>query len=302
MKSSSILSSLLAGGLLFGSAVGLADRTPPGPPPPPPAPPTAPKAPKAPKAPRAGGSGVTITIDGVDQMVDAHIGSALDAVRNNPAIPPAVRDKITKRLEKVKQKIHSKVRNGKLDPDDLDDLGEELEDEMEEFGKDMEKWGEEFGEQMEKQFGNVKVHVGVHDDDDDDDDRDDDRDDDDDDDVADFDLDLDDDDDDIADAIRDLGDLNLQPQQRAQIKKLRLDSDAKVAAAKRDLDRASEQLEKQLANPAASDAEISRAIDAVTQQEAAIRKARILAWHNARRLLDDAQRTKVQGAAKHKRK
>jgi Spy/CpxP family protein refolding chaperone len=137
----------------------------------------------------------------------------------------------------------------------------------------------------------------VHDDDDDDDDRDDD-----DDVVGNFDFDMDDDDDDIADAVKDLGDLNLKPQQRDQIRKLRLDSDAKVAAAKRDLDRASEQLEKQLDNPAASDADISRAIDAVAQQEAAIRKARILAWHNARRVLDDAQRNKVQGAAKHKTK
>ena len=43
--------------------------------------------------------------------------------------------------------------------------------------------------------------------------------------------------------------------------------------------------------------EMGKSIDAVTQQEAAIRKARILAWVNARRVLDDAQRKKVEAAA-----
>jgi len=288
MKPAMILSSLLAGGLMFGSAVGLADRTPP-------SPPSAPKAPKPPKAPKAGGSGMHIQIDGLDDMINEHIDQALRSVSRDPNIPTAVRDKITKRLEKVKQKIRAKTANGKIDPDDFDDLGEEIGEEMEEFGKEMEKWGEEFGENMEKKFGgnHVKVNVGVHDDDDDD------RDDDHDDDLGDFDL--DDDDEDLADAMKDMGDLKLAPAQRDQIKKLRQDSDAKVAAAKRDLDRASSQLQKQLENPATSEADIARSIDAVTQQEATIRKARILAWHNARRILDDSQRKKVEGA-KHRTK
>ena len=297
MKPATILSSLLAGGLLFGSAVGLADRSPPSPP----SSPTAPKPPKAPKVPKAGGSGVHVQIDGLDEMINEHIDQALQTVARDPNIPSAVRAKISKRLEKVKQKLHAKTANGNFDPDDLEDLGEEIGEEMEEFGKEMEKWGEDFGKQMEKQFGGVHVNIGVrHDDDDDDDDRDDDDDDDDVDDIAG--IDVDDDDDDLADAIKDMGDLRLAPAQRDQIKKLRLDSDAKVAAAKRDLDRASGQLQKQLENPATSEADIARSIDAVTQQEAAIRKARILAWHNARRILDDSQRKKVEGAAKHRTK
>jgi hypothetical protein len=250
-----------------------------------------------------GGSGVHVQIDGLDQMIDQHIQAALDTVSHDHNIPEAVRQKIVKRLEKVKQKVHAKAAKGKLDADDLEDLGEEIGEEMEDFGKEMEKWGEEFGKQMEKQLGGMNVKIGARDDDDDDDrdDHDDDDDDDDDhDDIAGFDV--DDDDDDLADAIKDMGDLLLAPAQRDQIKKLRLDSDAKVATAKRELDRASDRLQKQLDNPATSEADIARSIDAVAQQEATIRKARILAWHNARRILDDSQRKKVEGAAKHKSK
>lgn len=299
MKPATILSSLLAGGLLFGSAVGLADRSPP-------SPPTAPRAPKPPTVTKAGGSGVHVQIDGLDEVISEHIDKALKTVARDPNIPSAVRAKLTKRLEKVKQKLHAKTANGNFDPDDLEEIGEE----MEEFGEEMEKWGEDFAKQMSKTGSSIDVsvngqHVRVHGgkvsingqtmvDDDDDDDADDD------DDVGG--IDVDDDDDDLADAIQDMGDLKLAPAQRDQIKKLRLDSDAKVAAAKRDLDRASGQLQKQLENPATSEAEIARSIDAVTQQEAAIRKARILAWHNARRILDDSQRKKVEGAAKRKTK
>jgi hypothetical protein len=287
----------------------------PSPPSPPTAPmaPTAPRPPKAPKVPKAGGSGVSVQIDGLDEIINAQIDQALESVAHDPHIPDAVRAKITKRLEKVKQKVHAKAASGKLDPDDLEDLGEEIGEEMEEFGKEMEKWGENFSKQMRKTGSSIDVTVNgqrvqvnggkvsvngqvLADDDDDDDDEGDDDDDD-----ADLDIDLDDDDD-ISDAMTDMGDLKLAPAQRDQIKKLRLDSDAKVAAAKRDLNRASGQLQKQLENPATSEADIARSIDAVTQQEAAIRKARILAWHNARRILDDSQRKKVEGAAKHKTK
>lgn len=68
------------------------------------------------------------------------------------------------------------------------------------------------------------------------------------------------------------------------------------------MDLASDALKKQLDNPATNDADIARSIDVVTQQEAAIRKARILAWHDARRVLDDAQRRKVEDAAAKVRK
>ena len=303
MKLVTIMSSLLAGGLVLGSA--FADRGTPPPPPPPapaPAPHAAPKPPKPPKAPKAPKNGsVHIQIDGLDRMVDEQIRGALDMIRNDKNMPPALRAKITKRLSALQGKIRTHIGNGSnLDPDDLEELGDEIEREMEafgremeEYGRDMEEWGEKFGKDMEKKFGNVDVRVNVGDDDDD-------HDHDDVDDIAD--MPDDEDMDDLDDAVRDMGKLNLKPQQREQIKRLRAESDAKVATAKRELDRASEQLKKQLETANASDADIARSIDTITQQEATIRKARILAWVNARRVLDDGQRQKVEGAARKGRR
>jgi hypothetical protein len=325
---STILPSLLVGGLLFGNAVGQADDgraliaqqdtmpTPPTPPtaPTPPTPPTprTPKPPKAPKVPKAGGgSGFSINvhdgkvqIDGLDQFVDQHINQAMESIAQDPNIPAPVRAKVTAKMEKIRAKV--KARLGHLDASDMDQVGEELDklgeeisDEMDDFGsdmdqygKDMDKWGKnfekdfgkKFGKDFAKKFGNMNMQVGPN---------------------AGSDDDVDppdppdvDDDSDMADAVRDLGDLDLKQPQRNQLKQLRTDSDAKVAAAKRELDRVSKGLEKQLSNPNASDADISRSIDAVAQQEAAIRKARILAWVNARRILDDSQRQKVEAVAK----
>jgi hypothetical protein len=291
-----MMSSLVAGALLFGSAFVSADRgTPPVPPVPPaaapaPLPPKPPKAPKPPKPPKAA-KGVTVTIDGIDEMIDEHIQSALDMVGSNPDVPPAIRDKVTKKLDKLRSKLKAKL-GGPITPDQAAEIGDEIGHDMDEFGHEMEAWGEKFGEDMQKKFGAFnKLNAYAHADDDDDDDDDDD--------AVSWSND-DDDDDDIDDAIRDMGGLGLQSKQRDQIQRLRADSEAKVTAAKRELDRASDQLRTQLANPNTSDADITRAVDAVAQQEAAIRKARILAWVNARRILDDAQRKKVEGAAHHR--
>src|SRR5262245_57834212 len=172
-------------------------------------------------------------------------------------------------------------------------MGEEIGEEMDHFGKDMDKWGKDFEKQMQKQMKsqhfawkgpNVDVHVDTDDDQDDDSDVPV---------VADL-----DDADDLADAMKDLGSVKLEPAQRATLKQLRADSDAKVANAKRQLDTASEQLRVQLETGNASDQDIVRSIDNVTRAEADIRKARILAWVNARRLLDDNQRKKIEGAAR----
>jgi hypothetical protein len=286
-----MLSSALAGALLLGSAFVRADRTPPVPPTPP-TPPTAPAAPRAPRAPRPPKppqlpKGVKITIDGLDDMIDSQIEGALDMIGSDSRVPPDVREKLVRKLEKLRGKLKGKFGNGPVDPEELGEIGDEFGAEMEEFGREMEKWGDKLGDDFEKKYKDkFRVQIGSHDDDDDD--------------SFDFDSDDGDDDDDIDDALRDMGSLGLKPQQREQIQRLRADSDAKVAQAKEQLDRASDALQKQLANPGASDADIARSIDAVAQQEAAIRKARILAWVNARRILDDAQRSKVEHAAKRK--
>lgn len=320
---STILSSLFAGALLFGSVVGNAD-TPPVPPvaPTPPTPPTA-RPPKPPKAPKMGGFGSgfnvsihdgKVTIVGLEGLIDTQINAALAQVSADPRIPPKVREKVTKRLEKIRAKVKARVKD--MDAKDMEELGEELGklgeeigeemeqfgDEMDQWGSDMDQWGknmDQWGKDFEKQWSKNlgrQLQFGPHgpqqagnshDDDDDDD--------------ADM-PDMPDPDDVDDDAVRDLGDLSLSQPQRDQLKRLRADSDAKVAQAKQALQRASDTLEKQLKNPNASDADISRSIDAVASQEAAIRKARILAWVNARRMLDDGQRQKVEGAAKHRTK
>ena len=237
-----------------------------------------------------------IQIDGLDDIVDGAIRDAQEAIRSS-GLPGDVRDKLQKRLDKVKDTVKNRLSH--LDASNLDQLGDELGKmgdeigkQMDEFGKEMEKYGKQAGKDSMKNFGKGWSSHGAHfkwdskdkDDDDDDD--------------ADLPSAPDvDDADDLDDAVKSLGDLSLKPPQREQIQKLRAESDRQVAAAKKQLDQASDTLKKQLDNSTTSDADIARSIDAVTQQEAAIRKARILAWHSARRVLDDAQRKKVEDTA-----
>jgi hypothetical protein len=315
-----MLSSMLIGGVLFGSAFSQADsgersgkywpssdatvvaQADPW------QPPDAPRPPRPPRAPRPpSGSGVSvqihdgkIQIDGVSDLVDKAIRSAQDEIRTS-GLPAEVRDKLQKHLDRVRDTVKNRLSH--LDAKDLDQLGDELgkmgDDigkQMDEFGKEMEKYGKSWKGKSWKSHGG-SFHWDA------DKDKDNDNDDNDKDDDADMpgmpDV---DDQDDLDDTVRSLGDLSLQGPQRDQIQKLRADSDRQVAVAKKQLEQASETLKRQLDNAASNDADISRSIDAVSQQEAAIRKARILAWHGARRVLDDAQRKKVQDAAQKVKK
>jgi hypothetical protein len=319
-----VFPSMLAGGVIFGSAFTHADAgrgytgywpssdatvvaqadprpaprpVPTVPPAPPAAPapraPVAPPPPPAPHTPHAG-SGVSvqihdgkIQIDGVTDIVESSIRSAMDSIKSSN-LPPDVKDKLEKRLDKVKQTVKNRLAH--MDVTDLDQLGDELGKMGDEIGKQMDEFGKEmekYGQQMGKQWQGKHWHVDFDNDDDDDQLSS----------VPDI-----DDQDDLDEAVKNLGDLSLKGPQRDQIQKLRADSDRQVAAAKKQLDQAADALKKQLDNVSASDADIARAIDAVTQQEAAIRKARILAWHGARRVLDDAQRKKVEDAASKAKK
>jgi hypothetical protein len=311
-----IVPSMLAGGLLFGSVVGYAGSGS-GAPPVPPTPPTSPTAPMAPTPPTPPTPGMApmppmppmppmvnglppginvtihdgkIQIDGTDKFVDQQIDNALKSVQN-PSVPPQVRVKVEEHLKKLREKLKKKL--AKIDVKDLGDLGDELGEigdeigsEMDDFGSDMDAWGDKFGKDIQKQVQQQLAQHGIHanasDDDDDDND------------IPTPDV---DDDDDMADAVRDLGDLSLKPDQRTKIQNLKTDTDNKVATAQKALDAASDNLKKLLEN-GAGEAEVSRAIDAVSVQEAAIRKARILAWLNARNILDAGQRKKVEDAAK----
>jgi Spy/CpxP family protein refolding chaperone len=104
----------------------------------------------------------------------------------------------------------------------------------------------------------------------------------------------------MKEAIKDLGDLALKPAQRDAITKLRKDSDKTVAEAKRQLDQLAGKLHDSLGNKTVTDAEVAKYVDQISAQEAVIRKARLIAWVNARRVLDDAQRKRVEDAANKK--
>ena len=274
----------------------------------PPAPPTPPTPPAAKRGGTGGGISVSInngkvSIDGIHDMVLGQLDTARDSIKNNQSIPKDVRDKIVARLDKVRASVDKRLKN--ISVTDLDQLekemeamGEEIEAAMDGLDKDLEKLGDKIGKDVAKQLGkdfgkkwgkNFNVNIG-NDDDDDDDDA-----------IGSVDVpDVDDDDDDMKDAIKDLRDLALDKAQKDQINKLRAESDQKVAAAKKQLDEMSQKLQTALGNPATSDADISRMVDQISAQEATIRKARIVAWAQARRLLSDAQRKRVEDAAKKK--
>ncbi len=330
-----IVPSMLAGGLMFNSALGHASagggemfgfwpaasdvaapvtanpaRTLPPPRPTRPTRPT-PPAPVTPRTPGTpprppmppqrgmGGGGVSVSIhngkvqiDGLHHMVLAQLDRARDTLRNNPSIPKDVRDKILARLDKVRATVDKRLANIKVT--DLDQLESEMEKMGEEIGqamdgldKDMDKLGKDFAKQFGKNF-TVNIDSDKNDDDDDN--------------LGSIDTpDVDADDDDMKDAIKDLRDLALKPDQKDRINKLRADSDTSVAIAKKQIDELSAKLKAALANPATSDAEIGRYVDQISAQEATIRKARIVAWAQARRVLDDAQRKRVEDAATKKR-
>lgn len=266
---------LLAGGLVFGGALTRAEGNGPPAPPVPPVPavhPAPPAPPAPPMPPRA---------QAIKQRVDAQLQRARAQLAHQN-LPPKLRDKLEKRLAELQDKLDQRL--GHLDLDDLDDLdglGDEIGDVMDDFGSDMDDWGQQYGKQVRQQVQQqvrqqLQQALGKLDDDDGDDDSGD---------AA----------DDAAD-VRDLGDLSLSAAQRADLAKVRADSAQQVATAERALAHASEALHQTLENQAATDAQIGQAIDDVSHQEAAIRRARILAWVHARRLLDASQRAKLEHA------
>ncbi|MEO7096883.1 MAG: hypothetical protein ABI175_26730 [Polyangiales bacterium] len=325
-----VVPSMLAGGLLFNSALGsaagrdenfgfwpaasdVAAPTPPPPPAPrapvtPPSPRTPPTAPTPPMPPtkRGGaGGGVSVSInngkvqiDGLHDLVLGQIDAARESIKNNQSIPKDVRDKVGARLDKVRATVDKRLANLKVtDMDQLESemekMGEEIEQAMEGLDKDLDKLGKDMGKDFGKQFGKnwgKNFNINGNDDDDDDDD------------LGSIDTpDVDSDDDDMKSAIKDLRDMALKPDQKDKINKLRTDSDNNVRAAKKQMDDLSQKLQTALGNSTVTDAEIGRLVDQISAQEATIRKSRIQAWAAARRVLDDAQRKRIEDAAKKKK-
>jgi hypothetical protein len=334
-----VVPSLLAGGLLFGSSFGVADVTVtrngktiviPTPPeaPTPPTPPTPPSDPWGNGSPgrhqrhQRHGMSVQIhdgkvQIDGLKEMVADQLANARRSIENNQAIPPDVRARVLERLDRVNGIVDRRI--SRIKATDLDQLGEELGKMGEELGKamdglgeDLSKLGDQIGKDVAKQIGKQFKHFNpavAHADPDSDDsqgnsDSDSDSDND-----NDHDNDqsavpavpsMDPDDDNDRAAIAKLGNLQLEPRQRAMIAQLRADTDRRVGEAKKEIDRLSETLRVALDNPASSEAEVGRYVDQISAQEAVIRKARINSWMSARRVLSDDQRAKVLSAAARK--
>jgi Spy/CpxP family protein refolding chaperone len=354
----SLLPAMVAGGILFGAAFGhassgddyapgddaehrapprrTADARLPPLPPAPPAPPVSP-VPPVPPVPPGGwgqrppvpvpGGRFTITsrngkihIDGLEHLVRHHLDMARDAIRNNPNMPPDVRDRALARLDRARAIMERRLAS--MSTADAEQLGEEMErmgDELEKalegLDDDLEKLGDKLGKDLARKLGRdlargitPKIRFDRHRGGDDDDDR--------------ADADADDDDGDDADhgghdrvvvigpdadagvrgAIPGLPGLTLRSTQREQIVRLRSSYEQQIATARAQLEDASRRLEVALGDPRTSDADIARYVDQVSSHEATIRKARLLTWVNARRLLDDSQRKKIEDAAEKRRK
>lgn len=264
-----------------------------------PTPPRPPVPPRAPKPP-GGFPGVNVTINGnkidlsgIDGMVRGQLDGVREMIRNNPNIPPQLRDKILGRIDRVRGTVDkrlAKLKGKSLEQvgEELEQMGEEIEQAMEGLEDELEQLGEHIGKDIERKFKNKNFKFKFDHDDDVDDD------------VGALPMapDLDDvDDGDMREALDDLKGMAIKPQQKEQIQKIRSEADRIVSAARGRLDELSKKLEGALADPRTSTVEIERYVDQISAQEAAIRKARIVSWVKARAVLDDGQRKRIEAAA-----
>ena len=186
-----VLPSMIAGGLVFGSAPGHASsepaggsvllaqadpltppryRPPRGPLPPmppmpptyavPPVPPGPPTPPLPPHHSRGHSRGMSVSmhdgkieIDGIEEMVQNQLDRVADVLDSLPDVPPDVRDRIKTRVNAVRGTIRARL--GRLKSLDLDKLGPEMErmgDEIEKEMEGLDKDLEQFGDKFGKHF------------------------------------------------------------------------------------------------------------------------------------------------------
>lgn len=276
-----------------------------------------------------------LEIDGIQELVQEQLLRVDDILDNIPDLPVAERMRIKARVRAVRGKLRSQL--GRLKSIDLDQIGpelermgDEIEREMEGLDKDLAPFGDQFGKSFEK-FGkdlakdltkNLSIPaipaipgvpaapavpsrvVPSRRDADHSDEADSDGDDGDERGAAPMppgaDVDASADPADMRAAIADLKGLTLDQEQKAKLVQLRATADQQIAQAKRDLDEMSTQLHASLGDLNASEAEIASQIDKISEKEAMIRKARILAWVRVRSLLTKDQRKLVESAAAKK--
>lgn len=268
-------------------------------PPMPPMPPSGPRPPSAqpPSSSSSSGRGVSVRvhggkvkIEGLENLVRTQLTSVREMIRNNPQIPPDVRAKVLARLDQTRGNFERRLRNmsgSDIDAieNEMEKLGEELERSMEGLEEELSRLGDKLGKDLAKSitkdlaksFGKGLADVDTSDDEDD---------------HAAPDVNVN------VDVPTDLRGITLKQSQREQIAKLRAKSDREIAEATKQLTNASRRLEAALADPNVNESQISNYVDEVSRHEARIRKARLLTWVNARRVLDDSQRRKIEAAAK----
>jgi hypothetical protein len=302
----------------------VAQAEPPAPPSPPAPPRNAPPVPPVPPSPPSPPSshgrhgrgfsfsyhGGKIEIEGVAELVQESLEKALETLDHLPDVPPDTRMRLRGRIQGMRNQLNARLgRLKSLDLDrlgpELERMGDEIERQMEGLDEELSQLGDKLGKNFAKKFGKdfarnfgpgiprVTSSSG-HDSDDADDD-----DDDDDDrvavtvpstpgpDVADPDL---------GPAIAALKGLALDSGQRAELAKLRTDSEQRITAAKRELEQMSNRLHDTLRDSDAKEADVAQQIEAISTKEAAIRKARILTWLKVRHMLHPDQRKVVEEA------
>jgi hypothetical protein len=179
-----VLPSMIAGGLLLGSAPAASETTgalvvaqaDPRPrswsrSPVPPVPPTPPvpgtyAVPPVPPAPHRGhGRGISVSIhdgrieiDGIEELVQDQLERVAAVLDNLPDVPPDVRDRVKGRVKSVRDRL--RARFGRLRSLDLDRIGpemermgEEIERDMEGLDEDLEQLGAKLGKHFAEKFG-----------------------------------------------------------------------------------------------------------------------------------------------------
>ena len=91
----------------------------------------------------------------------------------------------------------------------------------------------------------------------------------------------------------DVGDLQLSPGQRGELKRISTEEKAVMGPAKARIKELSRELRGELEDADTDQREIDRLVDAITAEEGKIRKARLGALTRTRKVLNDAQRGRV---------
>jgi Spy/CpxP family protein refolding chaperone len=92
----------------------------------------------------------------------------------------------------------------------------------------------------------------------------------------------------------DLGDLSLEADQLAELEALFESERVVVEPAREALEELADDLREELEDPDADEAKVEQLIDAISEEEAKIRKAEVMALVKSRKVLDAKQRAEIE--------